>query len=224
MASGLLVDPAAAVLTPGAQAPSARLASASDRRSGNRATLDEPDRNFSIRYIPELTNPNTARPADEVCAPPRATRGTRARARSAVNGWNPTQDRKSVTTNANAFAGNPAVIGLKPLDRWLCVPGFCRVCPLVEMKLKTCSARGQRVGVQRRLSVLTDVCTRRHLTRLLHAHAKRLLRPGQAQYRASRHILRGQCQRLLTEDVGARELRKRAPVMDFRKCELDCVL
>jgi hypothetical protein len=30
------------------------------------------------------------------------------------------------------LAGNPAVIGsLEPLDWKLCVPGFCRVCPVV---------------------------------------------------------------------------------------------
>ena len=63
-----------------------------------------------------------------------------------------------MTTNANAFAGNPAVIGsLKPLDRKLCAPGFCRVCPLVEIKLKAAA----RVG---NVSVRTDVCMGRQLT------------------------------------------------------------
>jgi hypothetical protein len=49
----LLVDPAT-VSTWGPQAPSAKLASATDTRSGNRTTADDPDRNFriSIRNVP----------------------------------------------------------------------------------------------------------------------------------------------------------------------------
>ena len=56
-----------------------------------------------------------------------------------------------------------------------------------------------------------------------YTHANAFWRPGQAQYHVSCHILRGRRQLLLTKGVGARELHERAPVMDFRKCELGCV-
>ena len=126
-----------------------------------------------------------------------------------------------MTTNANAFAGNPAVIGsLKPLDRKLCAPGFYRVCPLVEMKLKAAA----RVG---NVSVCTDVCTGRQLTSVCddslrgsYTHANAFWTPGQAQYHVSCYILRGRCQLLLTKGVGARELHERAPAV----CSLDDLL
>jgi hypothetical protein len=33
------------------------------------------------------------------------------------------------TDRVRCSAGNPAVVGPRPLDRWLCVPVFRRVCP-----------------------------------------------------------------------------------------------
>ena len=45
------------------------------------------------------------------------------------------QRRGRGESRRESFPGNPAVLGRRPLDRWLCVPAFRRVCPCQRLPL-----------------------------------------------------------------------------------------